>query len=118
MTDEQKKCTICNGTEAEHAGLRHAFTTEEGGLLETPDQKRQRAGEVSPMAVQPGQVIRLAGAPTNEATAMNRLIEVLMEKGLITMAEGFYIATGNRVDDPKFADPAAHAGISATGGNL
>jgi len=79
-----EKCVICGGSREEHAGRQHAFTLQEGDLR-TPKAEPARP-----------QVVRLGGAATNEAQAMNRMIEVLLSKGAISAGEALYVATGVR----------------------
>jgi hypothetical protein len=76
-------CTICGGSKAEHENSIHAYS-EKWGDLATPEQRRQ--GQQQPM------MVKLPGAQTNEAGAIGRLVEVLLEKGLLNTGEALYVA--------------------------
>lgn len=109
-------CTLCEGKRREHYDAegkpitRHVFTTAEG-QLHTHEELRKEQQKAQQ------QVIRLPGAQTNEAGAIGRLCEVLMENNLITASQALYVAgMGPKPDTPSgFRDPGLP---SATGGNL
>ena len=85
----EARCQVCGGAPEEHSPgkTQHAFT-EVGGQLLTHEQvaEAKRRREQAP------QVIRLPGAQTNEATAVARLVEVLLEKRIMTTDEALYVA--------------------------
>lgn len=99
------RCRICGGQREEHGpGLtQHAFTLNDGELV-TLEEKRKQA---TPGMGQP-QVVRLSGGTHTEGGAINKLIEVLMEKGLLDVPEALYIVgIGTKPTKPSgFADPA------------
>jgi hypothetical protein len=102
QADVDAKCSICSGTKAEHKNSRHAFTTIEGDLT-TPEEMRKRNAPPTPP-----QLIRLPGGTHNEGGAINRLIEVLMNKGIFSTDEALYICgIKPTLEAPSgFADPA------------
>lgn len=80
-----ERCAICFGTRDEHGpGLtQHAFTDREGDLV-TPLEMAKRQP-------QPPRLIQLPGGTHNEGGAINRLIETLMNKGLLSVEEALYV---------------------------
>lgn len=106
---EKMKCAVCGGTKEEHGSdIRHAFTITPGELL-TPEQRARQQGGQQGMAPQ---VVRLGGAQTNEALALNRLLETLLGKEVINAEEALYVVTGMKAPQlaSGFADPAAIMG--------
>lgn len=91
-------CAVCGGKWSEHqrADIRHMFTKNPGELI-TPEEaaKKQRPTQ---------QVVFPRSVPGNDVQLLNRLVEVLMEKGIISTPEGLYIA-GIGQKPSGFRDP-------------
>lgn len=85
-------CKICGGTVAEHEGRQHQYT-ETPGDLKGPEKPQQ-----------PPVVMRMGGAQTNEAQAMNRMLEVLVGRGLLESEDAFYVATGTKLSGKEGSD--------------
>lgn len=71
-------CAICGGKKAEHVNSVHAYTTRSGDLR-TPEKPKQPT------------VIRQAA---HNSTQVERLVEVLLDKGAIDADEVMYIFLG------------------------
>lgn len=89
MPDTSEVCTICRGRKSEHIDekgvqiSRHAFTTMEGDLV-TPEQMAKRQA--------PQQTARVQIPATMAGNVqLGRLVEVLLEKGLLTAEEALYV---------------------------
>lgn len=98
-----EKCKICDGTKAEHfdeSGQKktiHEFTTREGDLR-PPKEKPE---------IRPEQMVTRLQMP-GAALEVTRLVEVMMDKGLLTVPEVLYIAgVGPKPAAPSgYLDPA------------
>ena len=86
MTAEVERCGVCGGSRESHdrADVKHAFRVD--GQLQSKEQAAKEAAQSTP------RVIRLPGAQTNEAGAIGRLVELLMEKGVLSGADALYVA--------------------------
>lgn len=98
-------CTICRGSYAEHfddAGkqkTQHAYTELEGDLV-TPAQQAKREQSPSRTVMMPQMSMGMLN--------IQRLVEVLHEKNLLTQDEVLYIAgVGQKPTETKFRDPAS-----------
>lgn len=108
---EDPICTACSGKKSEHFDgegkpiTRHMFTEREGEL-----QTREAAEKNQQQQLSGPSVIRLPGAQTNEAGAIGRLCEVLLENNMMSTAQALYVAgMGSKPEASSgFADPAAH----------
>jgi hypothetical protein len=85
-------CKVCGGRKSEHFDdkgfpvTRHAFTELEGDLVTHREaSKRSSGGREQPM------MIRLPGATQNEGGAINKLLEIMIDRGTLTTAEALYI---------------------------
>lgn len=94
------RCAICGDTKENHEGRVHAFTTKQGDL-KTPEQASKEAQPQRPQALN-------FGALGLNPMGLGRLIEVLMEKNLLSDDEALYIAGFRSKPENKsgFADPA------------
>jgi hypothetical protein len=107
MSDTTPKppCAVCRGGYKEHFDgdgkkiTAHAYTEQPGDLR--PQPKPQPAQNP----------IRLVGAQTNEAGAIGRLCEVLLQNGLIDTPEALYVAGMGTKPEPEspsqWSDPNA-----------
>lgn len=103
MAETTPPCAVCRGAKEEHGPgkTQHVYTTESGQLMTQRQQEQMTRGMTQ---VQP-QVIRLPGAQTNEAQAVGRLVEVLLEKQILSTPEALYIAgMGSK---PEVTPPAS-----------
>lgn len=105
-------CSICGGTRAEHEGRVHAFT-EQPGQLETQAQQKKRQEALAgsgPLA------IKVPGGSDN--LMVTRLIEVLLEKGVLNAPDALYITgVGSKPAPPSgFQDPSSHPFYQPTPG--
>lgn len=86
----EQPCAVCRGAKEEHGPgkTQHVYTTDPGQLMTSRQQEQQmrQLQQQQPMA------IRLPGAQTNEAQAVGRLVEVLLEKQILSTPEALYIA--------------------------
>lgn len=102
----EKICTACGGKKEDHFNsdgkpiTRHMFTEQEGELqTREAVEKKLQTGP---------QLIKLPGAQTNEAGAIGRLCEVLLENGQMSTPQALYVAgMGPKPEAPSgFADPS------------
>lgn len=108
-------CTICSGSKEEHFeadGKRktiHEYTEKQGDL----HAAQEKPAQIAPPAMR----LQMAGA----SIEVSRLVEVLMDKGLLTIPEVLYIAgVGQKPSPPSgYRDPSLSSGIMpcTTGGN-
>lgn len=82
----EERCGVCGGSKQQHdrPDVKHAFRAD--GQLQSKEQAAKEAAQSTP------RVVRLPGAQTNEAMAVGRLVEVLIEKGVLTHADALYVA--------------------------
>lgn len=80
------KCVICGGSEKEHEGRAHEFTLTYGDLKPTKAQKE----EVKPAAQAPVAVM----TTSTGNLVMDRLVELLVRKGILTPEEMVYMMFG------------------------
>ena len=93
-------CAACGGKKEEHGEgkTQHVYTETPGQLMTHDQQKKAQSQAPQPMA------IRLPVA--NDQNNYGRLVEVLLEKNLISPQEALYIAGMAPKPQPQFADPA------------
>lgn len=97
-TDGQPKCTVCGGEKKDHfdaegkAITRHVYTVIEGAL-ETQAQRQQR--------LQPHQVMPPLAAIGGNPMSLGRLVELLLERGVIDTPDALYVAGyGSKPEKP------------------
>jgi hypothetical protein len=84
---KSEPCVLCGGQPGkEHEGRQHAYTTTPGEL-QTPEQKAKAAqsSRQAPLGLN-------LGAVAANPLAIGRLIEVLIEKNVLSKDEALYIA--------------------------
>lgn len=94
-------CGICSGKFSEHQSpnVAHVWVPEGGELLSRAEAaKRQRT---------PQQVIRVPmPQPGGDTQVINRLVEVLLDKKLITPQDGLYVAgVASKPSTQQYRDP-------------
>lgn len=98
-----KTCAVCHGKRSEHKSTtKHMFTEEEGVLMTPAQAKQAQMRAESPRA----QVIQLPGMTPGHSTMTDRLIQVLLQKQLISKDEALFIL-GVGPEPQRFRDPAA-----------
>jgi hypothetical protein len=97
-----KPCTICGGQPEEHAQTKHIYTQNHGEMM-TAEQKAQQHKGPNPF---PPTVLRLPGAQTNEAGAISRLVELMLDKKMIDQTEALFILGVGSKPTSRFTDPA------------
>jgi hypothetical protein len=98
-----EKCAACGGKSEDHGPgkSQHVFTTKPGELKTheqaAKEQSRSPAGVIrlTPPASSPGAPAAL------HPTMMDRLLEVLMSRDLLTRDEALYVATGIQSEQPR-----------------
>lgn len=103
----EARCAVCRGKKSEHFDVRgfpitqHAFTELEGDLVTHKEREKQNTPPAQP------QLIRLPGGTANEGGAINRLIEILLNKGTLSTDEALYVCgIGPKPEQPSgFRDP-------------
>lgn len=99
-------CAICRGKLEEHGPGKsaHAYTQKAGELVTHEEMAKRQAANQPRQA----QIIRLPGGTQNEGGAINRLIEVLMDRDVLSPEEALYICgIGEKPRAPSgFQDPA------------
>lgn len=81
-------CAICGGSEEEHTPDRqHAFTTTPGELKTPAQVQKEKEGARSGM-------VMVAHPPPKDIA--ERLVILLLDKGLITSEEALYVSLGRR----------------------
>lgn len=96
-------CGICKGKKSEHGpGKTQHVYSPEGQLKTHKQEEAEQQRQAGP------QLIRLPGAQTNEAGAIGRLCEVLMDNGLMSQEQALYVAgMGTKPEKMSgFQDPA------------
>lgn len=95
MTDQQEsRCSICRGTKREHIDVegnqitQHMFTTIEGDLMTPAEHAKRQSSQPPRVGISPN-VLQYMG---NAGVSIGRLVEVLLEKQVITPEEALYIA--------------------------
>lgn len=83
-TPHLDRCAVCNGTREEHGNMKHMFTLNAGELTLPPkiETKMRREG------------------PDAALVVVSRLIEVLVDNGTITHAEGLSCFTLSPKKEP------------------
>lgn len=97
-------CAVCGGSEAEHGPdkTRHVFTEKPGELITHEQRARQNQQPQGPT------VVRLGQASAATPGADGRLVEVLLELGVIKVEHALYVAgMGPKPPAPSgFRDPS------------
>lgn len=102
-------CTVCGGAKKEHFDSDgnptriHVYTEVEGDLATKQQKEGMRISQPSPVA---GMMMNMGANPVS----LGRLVEILMERGLILSDEALYIAgMGPKPMPPQpsgYRDPA------------
>lgn len=109
-------CIICGGSKEEHfkegkAITRHAYSEREGELITHEEKaKQQQKTQLGGMP--------LASMVNAQPNSVGRLVEVLLDSGVIRTEDALYIAAmGSKPNPPSgFADPARHPFYQPTPG--
>lgn len=114
---ERPPCAVCRGAYSEHFDgdgkkiTQHSYTEKEGDLVTHEEAaKRSQPRQQQGMQVSPTMLAMQAG--TNPL-AMGRLIEVLLDKGVLTNEDALYVAGFSPTKPNRasgYADPSAVAG--------
>jgi hypothetical protein len=112
-------CAVCGGTKNEHyeddgktPRTQHVYTTTPGEMVTHAEKEKQKQ-----------QVPQLSGAPlaavvNSQPNSVGRLVEVLLDAGVIRTQDALYIANmGSKPSPPTgFSDPAQHPFYQPTPG--
>lgn len=102
-------CTTCRGAYSEHFDLegrqltQHPYTSEGHNLTTKREREKERQAQQQPQLR-----MTLPSAGSDSAT-IGRLVEVLIDKGVLTVEDGLYIAgMGKKQSTPSgYRDPAS-----------
>lgn len=88
-------CSICGGSPDEHESRQHAYTTNPGELM-TPKQQQEKEQKFrDPAMGQPTRMIPVTLPPASvNPTTTDRLVNLLLDKGVISVNEALHILTG------------------------
>ena len=115
--DAEVPCTICKGGRSEHFNENgkqitvHTYTTVEGDLV-SADERAKQSQQQPPMRIP---MSALGGGDSGNTA---RLVELLMERGMLDTADGLYIAgmgpkplmSPEKMYQQPFRDPFPRAG--------
>lgn len=124
MSDTTPKppCAVCGGEYSTHFVdgkqiTQHMYTENPGELVTQQEKAKEKmmTGQMArPAQVNPAMMMASGSNPVS----FGRLVEVLMEKGVIEPGEALYIGMMGVKPQKEFIDPAAAFGMKPANGGL